>query len=444
MISPNFATMLCFVQTDAALDAETADLLLGVTRQALVRPHLRRRPAVDERHRDPDGERRERRARSRPSRDDELALRRGARRAAAPARAADRRATARAPQRVGRVVVRGGDAEAVERAARAVANSPLVKTALHGGDPNWGRIAQAVGGVLLDRAARRSTSRSRACRCAPTARCCPTTTRGARRRRVAGEEVEYAIGLRGERRRDGGLLLRPLARVRDDQRGLHDVSTTHATARRRHAARGAALHPRVPRQDRRHQVRRRGDDRPGAARGVRARRRAAQVRRAQPDRRARRRPRHHRLHGAARACRSSSSAACASPTRRRSRSRRWCSSARSTRTSCCASTATGSRRSGSAATTGCCSASRARRRRAARTSASSGAIERVDVDVHQPHRAGLHPGRRLGRRRPRGPLVQRQRRRGGRRGRARARRLQGDVPDRRRAAGCATPPTRTA
>jgi glutamate N-acetyltransferase/amino-acid N-acetyltransferase len=31
-----------------------------------------------------------------------------------------------------------------------VANSPLVKTALHGADPNWGRIAQAVGGALRD------------------------------------------------------------------------------------------------------------------------------------------------------------------------------------------------------------------------------------------------------------------------------------------------------
>ena len=30
MISPNFATMLCFIQTDAAMSAETADLLLGV------------------------------------------------------------------------------------------------------------------------------------------------------------------------------------------------------------------------------------------------------------------------------------------------------------------------------------------------------------------------------------------------------------------------------
>ncbi len=31
MISPGFATLLCFVQTDAALSPETADLLLGVT-----------------------------------------------------------------------------------------------------------------------------------------------------------------------------------------------------------------------------------------------------------------------------------------------------------------------------------------------------------------------------------------------------------------------------
>ena len=30
MISPNFATMLCFVQTDAALEPHTAELLLGV------------------------------------------------------------------------------------------------------------------------------------------------------------------------------------------------------------------------------------------------------------------------------------------------------------------------------------------------------------------------------------------------------------------------------
>jgi glutamate N-acetyltransferase/amino-acid N-acetyltransferase len=35
-----------------------------------------------------------------------------------------------------------------ERVARAIANSPLVKTALYGRDPNWGRIAQAAGAAL--------------------------------------------------------------------------------------------------------------------------------------------------------------------------------------------------------------------------------------------------------------------------------------------------------
>jgi glutamate N-acetyltransferase/amino-acid N-acetyltransferase len=50
-------------------------------------------------------------------------------------------------KRVGRIVVRGGVDE-VERVARSVANSPLVKTALHGADPNFGRILQAAGQVL--------------------------------------------------------------------------------------------------------------------------------------------------------------------------------------------------------------------------------------------------------------------------------------------------------
>ena len=52
-------------------------------------------------------------------------------------------------QRVGRVVVRG-DAALVEPVARAVANSPLVKTALHGADPNFGRILQAAGQALAE------------------------------------------------------------------------------------------------------------------------------------------------------------------------------------------------------------------------------------------------------------------------------------------------------
>ena len=42
--------------------------------------------------------------------------------------------------------------EEARRAARAIANSPLVKTAVHGGDPNWGRLVAVAGraGVAFD------------------------------------------------------------------------------------------------------------------------------------------------------------------------------------------------------------------------------------------------------------------------------------------------------
>jgi len=44
------------------------------------------------------------------------------------------------------IVVRGAlSAAEAERAAKTVATSPLVKTAIFGGDPNWGRILAAVG-----------------------------------------------------------------------------------------------------------------------------------------------------------------------------------------------------------------------------------------------------------------------------------------------------------
>lgn len=40
------------------------------------------------------------------------------------------------------------DAAEADLAARAVAESPLVKTAIFGGDPNWGRVVQALGAAL--------------------------------------------------------------------------------------------------------------------------------------------------------------------------------------------------------------------------------------------------------------------------------------------------------
>lgn len=39
---------------------------------------------------------------------------------------------------------------AADRVARSIANSPLVKTALAGGDPNWGRILSAAGAAGID------------------------------------------------------------------------------------------------------------------------------------------------------------------------------------------------------------------------------------------------------------------------------------------------------
>jgi glutamate N-acetyltransferase/amino-acid N-acetyltransferase len=47
--------------------------------------------------------------------------------------------------------------EDADLVARAIAESPSVKTALHGGDPNWGRILAAAG--PLGRRARREPGR---------------------------------------------------------------------------------------------------------------------------------------------------------------------------------------------------------------------------------------------------------------------------------------------
>jgi glutamate N-acetyltransferase / amino-acid N-acetyltransferase len=43
------------------------------------------------------------------------------------------------------------DRDQARRVAKAVVNSPLVKTAVHGADPNWGRVAMALGKCEEDR-----------------------------------------------------------------------------------------------------------------------------------------------------------------------------------------------------------------------------------------------------------------------------------------------------
>jgi glutamate N-acetyltransferase/amino-acid N-acetyltransferase len=49
-------------------------------------------------------------------------------------------------------VTAAASVDEARRAAKAIANSPLVKTAIHGGDPNWGRLIAVAGraGVAFD------------------------------------------------------------------------------------------------------------------------------------------------------------------------------------------------------------------------------------------------------------------------------------------------------
>ncbi len=66
--------------------------------------------------------------------------------------------------------VRGAaDNEAAQRLARAIANSPLVKTAIAGSDANWGRILSAADNAVWCSTCRKSTSTCKAYRSAPRA-----------------------------------------------------------------------------------------------------------------------------------------------------------------------------------------------------------------------------------------------------------------------------------
>jgi glutamate N-acetyltransferase/amino-acid N-acetyltransferase len=136
MIEPGFATMLCFVQTDAV-----ADDLEPVSRAAIASSF--ERITVD----------------GQMSTNDTVLVQAsgvsgnplpgGLLEAAMLTLALEVVADGEGATRVGRIDVRGAQDEIeAERVARAIANSPLVKTALHGRDPNWGRILQAAGAAL--------------------------------------------------------------------------------------------------------------------------------------------------------------------------------------------------------------------------------------------------------------------------------------------------------
>jgi glutamate N-acetyltransferase / amino-acid N-acetyltransferase len=142
MISPRFATMLCFVETDAGMAPETLDLLTGVCvkrsfDRISVDGQLSTSDTVFALASGASGVRVEAES------EDELGLGEGLD-ALLRQLALDIVADGEGAKRVGRVVVRGRP-DAVEPVARAIANSPLVKAALHGGDPNFGRILQAAG-----------------------------------------------------------------------------------------------------------------------------------------------------------------------------------------------------------------------------------------------------------------------------------------------------------
>ncbi|HEY2536904.1 MAG TPA: bifunctional glutamate N-acetyltransferase/amino-acid acetyltransferase ArgJ [Solirubrobacteraceae bacterium] len=149
MISPNFATMLCFVQTDAALQPQTADLLLGVcVKRSFDRCSVDGQLSTNDTAvlicSGASG------VQVQPESEDELRFGE-ALDALLRALAIMMVADGEGARRIARVVVRGGHAEGVETVARGVANSPLVKTALHGADPNWGRLSQASGAALAGR-----------------------------------------------------------------------------------------------------------------------------------------------------------------------------------------------------------------------------------------------------------------------------------------------------
>ena len=150
MLSPRFATMLCFVETDASLAPETVELLTGVTvkrsfERASVDGQLSTNDSVFVMANGASGVPIE------PESPDELALGE-AMDALLRQLAIEMVADGEGASRVARVIVRGGQ-ELVEPVARAVADSPLVKSALLGADPNFGRILQAAGQALAGRSA---------------------------------------------------------------------------------------------------------------------------------------------------------------------------------------------------------------------------------------------------------------------------------------------------
>jgi glutamate N-acetyltransferase/amino-acid N-acetyltransferase len=136
MIQPDLATMLCFVQTDAQLadpDRELRTAAEGSFERITVDGQTSTNDTVL----------------LQASGESGRALPGGLLDAVLLQLALEIVADGEGATRVARIdVAEAADRDEAERVARAVANSPLVKTALYGRDPNWGRIAQAAGQAL--------------------------------------------------------------------------------------------------------------------------------------------------------------------------------------------------------------------------------------------------------------------------------------------------------
>ncbi len=144
MISPRYATTFCFVQTDARLAPESIELLTGVCvkrsfDRISVDGQLSTSDTVVVQASGASGVAVE------PETPDEIAFGE-ALDALLRQLAIEIVSDGEGAARIGRVVVHGRP-DTVETVARAVANSPLVKTALNGADPNFGRVLQAAGQV---------------------------------------------------------------------------------------------------------------------------------------------------------------------------------------------------------------------------------------------------------------------------------------------------------
>jgi glutamate N-acetyltransferase/amino-acid N-acetyltransferase len=136
MIEPNMATMLCFVQTDAVVedaDARLRAAVEGSFNRITVDGQMSTNDMVLLQASGASGQ----------------PLPEGLLEAVLMQLAIEIVRDGEGAARTARIEVTEAASQAeAERVARAIANSPLVKTALFGRDPNWGRIAQAAGAAL--------------------------------------------------------------------------------------------------------------------------------------------------------------------------------------------------------------------------------------------------------------------------------------------------------